>query len=107
MVSALARSVWSLLLLPNVATAYWPWLLSPELGQLYGCFIVTFAVGGALASRDSGVSATRARVVSRWRLTRFGRHVAETPPGGPPARHPRRGWATSSCHSARSSAAVV
>lgn len=48
-----------LLLLPNLAIAYWPWLLPPELGQFYGCLILTFALGGGLASRESEPRAIR------------------------------------------------
>src|SRR5437588_4776414 len=49
-----------LLLLPDVAAAYWPWNLPPVLGQLYGCFILTFAVGAALGSRETELIAVRA-----------------------------------------------
>jgi hypothetical protein len=43
-----------LLLAPDLAAIYWPWSLQPiVLGQLYACFILTFAVGAALAARES------------------------------------------------------
>ncbi len=48
-----------LLLLPDVAAAYWPWNLPPVLGQLYACFILTFAVGAALAARETDPRAIR------------------------------------------------
>jgi hypothetical protein len=42
-----------LLVAPDVAAAYWPWALPPLLGQLYACFILTFAIGAALAARET------------------------------------------------------
>ncbi|HEX8969732.1 MAG TPA: hypothetical protein VF937_17750 [Chloroflexota bacterium] len=53
-----------LLLVPDVAAAYWPWTLPPLLGQLYACFFLTFAVGAALASRESEPRAVRDFVVA-------------------------------------------
>jgi hypothetical protein len=48
-----------LLLLPETASAYWPWSLPPVLGQLYACFILTFAVGAVLAARETEPVAVR------------------------------------------------
>jgi peptidoglycan/LPS O-acetylase OafA/YrhL len=48
-----------LLLLPDTAAAYWPWALPPVLGQLYACFILTFAIGAALAARETSDRAIR------------------------------------------------
>src|SRR5205814_2021224 len=43
-----------LLFAPDVAARYWPWSLQPiVLGQVYACFILTFAVGAALAARET------------------------------------------------------
>lgn len=48
-----------LVLLPDTAAAYWPWALPPLLGQLYGCLVLTFSVGAALASREVSSRAVR------------------------------------------------
>src|SRR5262249_46922564 len=48
-----------LLLAPELAAANWPWTLPPVLGQLYGCFFLTFAVGAALGARESEPRAIR------------------------------------------------
>jgi hypothetical protein len=48
-----------LLLLPDMAAALWPWALPPLLGQLYSCFVLTFAVGAGLAARESSPRAVR------------------------------------------------
>jgi hypothetical protein len=48
-----------LLFKPDVAAAYWPWTLPPLLGQLYACFILTFAIGAALGARETSTRATR------------------------------------------------
>ena len=48
-----------LLLVPEVAAAYWPWILPPVLGQLYACFILTFALGAVLAAREMDRGAVR------------------------------------------------
>src|SRR5437868_3586866 len=42
-----------LLFVPEPIVAAWPWALPPLLGQLYGCFFLTFAVGAALAARET------------------------------------------------------
>jgi len=48
-----------LLLAPNLAASYWPWALPPVAGQLYACFLLTFAIGDVLAARESDVRAVR------------------------------------------------
>jgi hypothetical protein len=48
-----------LLLLPDTAAAYWPWALPPLLGQLYGCLVLSFAIGAAFAARESSTRAVR------------------------------------------------
>jgi hypothetical protein len=48
-----------LLLAPDVGAAYWPWMLPPVLGQVYGCFLLTFSVGAALAARETSARAIR------------------------------------------------
>src|SRR5258708_24925121 len=58
-----------LILLPEVASAYWPWTLPPLLGQLYGCFLLTFAVGAALGARETSPRAIRDFVVASLGLT--------------------------------------
>jgi hypothetical protein len=48
-----------LLLAPEAAAAYWPWALPPVAGQLYACFVLTFAIGAALAARETDSRAIR------------------------------------------------
>ncbi|MBV9322921.1 MAG: hypothetical protein JO352_03915 [Chloroflexi bacterium] len=48
-----------LLLAPEAAAAYWPWALPPVAGQLYACFILTFAIGAVLAARETDTRAIR------------------------------------------------
>jgi hypothetical protein len=48
-----------LLIAPSLAAAYWPWALPPVAGQLYACFILTFAVGALLAARETQQRAVR------------------------------------------------
>jgi hypothetical protein len=48
-----------LVLVPDAVATVWPWVLPPLLGQLYGCFFLTYALGAALAARD-----TEARAIS-------------------------------------------
>jgi hypothetical protein len=43
----------ALLIVPEAVAAVWPWVLPPLLGQLYGCFFLTYALGAALAARDA------------------------------------------------------
>jgi hypothetical protein len=57
-----------LLLLPNTAAAYWPWSLPPVAGQLYACFILTFAVGAVLAARESESRAVRDFLLASFTL---------------------------------------
>lgn len=42
-----------LLIVPDTVAGVWPWVLPPLLGQLYGCFFLTYALGAALAARDA------------------------------------------------------
>jgi hypothetical protein len=42
-----------LLLAPDAAAALWPWALPPVAGQLYACFVLTFAIGAILAARET------------------------------------------------------
>jgi hypothetical protein len=44
---------------PDAVAASWPWALPPVLGQLYGCFFLTFAIGAALAARETESRAIR------------------------------------------------
>ena len=49
----------ALLLVPDTAASYWPWSLPPVAGQLYACFVLTFAIGAALAARETEPRAVR------------------------------------------------
>jgi hypothetical protein len=53
---------------PASMAAGWPWTLPPLLGQLYGCFLLTFAIGAALAMRETEVGAIRAFALSSLAL---------------------------------------
>ena len=57
-----------LLFAPDLASAYWPWTLPPILGQLYAAFILTFAVGAALAARETSPLAIRTFVIASLAL---------------------------------------
>jgi len=48
-----------LLFAPDVGAAFWPWTLPPVLGQVYGCFLLTFSVGAAQAARETSARAIR------------------------------------------------
>jgi hypothetical protein len=48
-----------LLIAPELAATNWPWTLPSVLGQLYGCFFLTFAVGAALGARETEPRAIR------------------------------------------------
>lgn len=56
-----------LLLTPDVASAIWPWKISPLVGQLYSSFFLTFAVGALLAAGES-----RAAAIRNFTITSFG-----------------------------------
>ena len=58
----------AMLLAPDAIAAAWPWALPPLLGQLYACFFVTFALGAALAARESEARAIRAFAASTLTL---------------------------------------
>jgi hypothetical protein len=54
-----------LVLVPDVAAAYWPWNLSPVVaGQLYGCFFLTFCIGAFFAAREDSAAAVRNFLIS-------------------------------------------
>jgi len=71
MVQAVLFGLLGLVLLfkPDVAAAYWPWTLPPLLGQLYACFILTFAIGAALGARETSARAIRDFVIASLGLT--------------------------------------
>lgn len=50
----------ALLVVPDTIAGGWPWALPPLLGQLYACFFLSFAIGAALAARETEVRAIRA-----------------------------------------------
>jgi hypothetical protein len=58
-----------LVLAPDVAAAYWPWSLPPVLGQVYGCFLLTFSVGAAQAARETAARAIRDFLIASLGLT--------------------------------------
>jgi len=58
-----------LLFAPDVGAAYWPWTLPPVLGQVYGCFLLTFCVGAALAARETSARAIRDFLIASLGLT--------------------------------------
>lgn len=53
-----------LLLIPNVASAVWPWKISPLVGQLYSSFFLTFAVGALLAAKEPRPVAIRNFIIT-------------------------------------------
>jgi hypothetical protein len=59
-----------LLLVPDIAARYWPWSLQPiVLGQLYACFILTFAVGAVLAARETSQRGIRDFLIASLSLS--------------------------------------
>lgn len=48
-----------LLVLPDFATLVWPWKINPVLSQVYGAFLLAFAVAALLAARESRPAAVR------------------------------------------------
>jgi|SRR5579864_710065 len=42
-----------LLVTPDVATLVWPWKINPLLSQVYGAFLLAFALAALLATRES------------------------------------------------------
>ena len=71
MVQAVLFGLLGLVLLfkPDIASAYWPWTLPPLLGQLYACFILTFAIGAALGARETSPRAIRDFLLASLGLT--------------------------------------
>jgi hypothetical protein len=61
----------ALVLLPDTVAAGWPWALPPVLGQLYGCFFLTFALGSGLAARESEPRAIQGMLLSSLALMLF------------------------------------
>jgi hypothetical protein len=57
-----------LLLAPEAAAADWPWTLPPVAGQLYACFLLTFAIGAVLAARETEPRAIRDFLVASFSL---------------------------------------
>jgi hypothetical protein len=55
-----------LLFAPEQLASLWPWALPPVLGQVYGCFFITFAVGAFLAARETEHRAVAAFVLSSF-----------------------------------------
>jgi hypothetical protein len=59
-----------LLFAPDVVARFWPWSLQPiVLGQLYACFILTFAVGAILAARETSQRGIRDFLIASFALT--------------------------------------
>jgi hypothetical protein len=58
----------AMLAIPDSVAAAWPWALPPLLGQLYGCFFLTFAVGAALTARETEPRAIRGFALSTLAL---------------------------------------
>lgn len=59
----------ALLVMPDTAAALWPWALPPVLGQVYGCFFLTFAVGAGIAAAELESRAIRGFLLSTLTLT--------------------------------------
>ncbi len=58
----------ALLVLPDAMAAIWPWTLPPVLGQVYGCFFLTFALGAWVASGEVERRAVRGFLLSTFTL---------------------------------------
>ncbi len=58
----------ALLLAPDAVAGYWPWALPPVAGQLYACFILTFAIGAVLAARETEPRVIRDFVIASLSL---------------------------------------
>lgn len=58
----------ALLVLPDTMAALWPWTLPPVLGQVYGCFFLTFALGAGVAASEVEPRAVRGFVLSTLTL---------------------------------------
>jgi hypothetical protein len=58
----------ALLVTPDTMAALWPWALPPVLGQVYGCFFLTFAVGAGLAAGEVEPRAIRGFVLATLTL---------------------------------------
>lgn len=53
-----------LLVTPGVAALIWPWKIDPLLSQVYGAFLLAFAVGALLAAREARPAAVLPTVAS-------------------------------------------
>jgi hypothetical protein len=58
----------ALLVAPDVMAAIWPWALPPVLGQVYGCFFLTFALGAGVAAGEVEPRAIRGFLLSTLAL---------------------------------------
>jgi hypothetical protein len=58
----------ALLVAPDTTAALWPWALPPVLGQVYGCFFLTFALGAGLAAGEIEPRAIRGFLLSSLTL---------------------------------------
>jgi len=58
----------ALLVAPDIMAALWPWALPPVLGQVYGCFFLTFAMGAGVAAGEVEPRAIRGFLLSTFTL---------------------------------------
>jgi hypothetical protein len=58
----------ALLVVPDTMAALWPWALPPVLGQVYGCFFLTFALGAGVAASEVEPRAVRGFLLSTLTL---------------------------------------
>jgi len=58
----------ALLVVPDIMAALWPWALPPVLGQVYGCFFLTFALGAWVAAGEVEPRAIRGFLISTLTL---------------------------------------
>ncbi|HEY1292727.1 MAG TPA: hypothetical protein VGJ60_06490 [Chloroflexota bacterium] len=58
----------ALLVVPDTMAALWPWALPPVLGQVYGCFFLTFALGAGVAAGEVEPHAVRGFLLSTLTL---------------------------------------
>ena len=53
-----------LLLIPGIGALVWPWKIDQLLAQVYGAFLLAFAVGGLMAAREARPAAILPTVAS-------------------------------------------
>jgi len=58
-----------LLFIPDTVASFWPWIMPPILGQLYGCFFLALALGALLASREPSGVVVRNFLITSLTLT--------------------------------------